>query len=115
MSLQVSPPAPRGDFQIEVTFDVDANGIMNVSATDKSSGKSEKIEITNDKGRLSAEEIEKMVADGEKYKDDDEKVKKTIESKNALKIIYIASNQQLLMKKLKINYLKRIEHKLKML
>ena len=55
------PPAPRGVPQIEVSFDVDANGILNVSASDKSTGKTEKITITNDKGRLSAEEIDKMV------------------------------------------------------
>ena len=66
------PPAPRGVPQIEVTFDIDANGILNVSAADKSSGKQEKITITNDKGRLSAEEIEKMLADAEKYKADDD-------------------------------------------
>merc|ERR1712110_1043138 len=62
------PPAPRGVPQIEVTFDIDANGILNVNAMDKSSGKSEKITITNDKGRLSKEDIEKMVDDAEKFK-----------------------------------------------
>merc|ERR1712061_633219 len=62
------PPAPRGVPQIEVTFDVDANAILNVSAADKTTGRSEKITITNDKGRLSKEEIERMVADAEKYK-----------------------------------------------
>merc|ERR1711963_1195984 len=66
------PPAPRGVPQIEVTFDVDANGILNVSAVEKGSGKAEKITITNDKGRLSNEEIEKMVNDAEKFKDEDE-------------------------------------------
>merc|ERR1712238_625828 len=76
------PPAPRGVPQIEVTFDVDANGILNVSACDKSTGKSQKITITNDKGRLSKEEIEKMVNDAEKYKAEDELVKKKIEAKN---------------------------------
>lgn len=69
------PPAPRGVPQIEVTFDVDENGIMNVSAIDKSTGKSEKIIITNDKGRLSKEEIEKLVKDAEKYKSEDDKIK----------------------------------------
>merc|ERR1711941_263776 len=78
------PPAPRGVPQIEVTFDIDANGILNVSAADKSSGKSEKITITNDKGRLSKEEIEKMVNDAEKFKADDEKQKERISSKNGL-------------------------------
>merc|ERR1712047_166125 len=66
------PPAPRGVPQIEVTFDIDANGILNVSATDKSTGKENKITITNDKGRLSKEEIERMVSDAEKFKADDE-------------------------------------------
>ena len=78
------PPAPRGTPQINVRFDVDANGILNVSAEDKASGKSEKITITNDKGRLSKEEIEKMVQDAEKYKDEDEKYAKKVEAKNGL-------------------------------
>ena len=65
------PPAPRGVPQVEVTFDIDANGILNVSAADKSSGKTEKIVITNDKGRLSAEEIQTMVVEAEKFKADD--------------------------------------------
>jgi len=78
------PPAPRGVPQIEVTFDIDANGILNVSAADKSSGKQEKITITNDKGRLSAEEIEKMLADAEKYKADDDHQKERITAKNGL-------------------------------
>jgi len=69
------PPAPRGVPQIEVTFDVDENGIMNVSAADKSTGKSEKIVITNDKGRLSKEEIEKLVKDAEKFRSEDEKIR----------------------------------------
>merc|ERR1711936_297288 len=78
------PPAPRGVPQIEVTFDIDANGILNVSAQDKSSGKEEKITITNDKGRLSKEEIEKMVSDAEQYKAEDEKQKERISAKNSL-------------------------------
>ena len=78
------PPAPRGVPQIEVTFDIDANGILNVSAQDKSSGKQEKITITNDKGRLSKEEIEKMVNDAERFKADDEHVKERIAAKNNL-------------------------------
>merc|ERR1712109_209877 len=72
------PPAPRGVPQIEVTFDIDANGILNVSAMDKSTGKQNKITITNDKGRLSKEEIEKMVNDAEKFKAEDEKMKDKI-------------------------------------
>jgi heat shock protein 1/8 len=78
------PPAPRGVPQIEVTFDIDANGILNVSASDKSTGKSNKITITNDKGRLSKEEIERMVEEAEKYKNEDEKTRQKIEAKNSL-------------------------------
>merc|ERR1712079_825019 len=78
------PPAPRGVPQIEVTFDVDSNGILNVSALEKGSGKAEKIRITNDKGRLSKEEIEKMVADAEKFKGEDDKQKERIAAKNGL-------------------------------
>merc|ERR1712213_17866 len=78
------PPAPRGVPQIEVTFDIDANGILNVSAVEKGSGKSEKITITNDKGRLSKEEIERMVNDAETFKAEDEKQKERISAKNNL-------------------------------
>ena len=72
------PPAPRGVPQIEVTFDIDANGILNVSACDKSTGRENKITITNDKGRLSKEDIERMVNDAEKYKAEDETQKERI-------------------------------------
>jgi len=78
------PPAPRGVPQIEVTFDIDANGILNVSACDKSTGKENKITITNDKGRLSKEDIEKMVNDAEKYKKEDEEMRDKITAKNGL-------------------------------
>merc|ERR1711953_974406 len=78
------PPAPRGVPQIEVTFDVDSNGILNVSALEKGTGKAEKITITNDKGRLSKEEIEKMVADAERFKGEDDKQKERIAAKNGL-------------------------------
>merc|ERR1712133_26465 len=78
------PPAPRGVPQIEVTFDVDANGILNVSAVDKSTGKENKITITNDKGRLSKEDIEKMVNEAEAYKAEDEKQRERIGAKNNL-------------------------------
>merc|ERR1719195_938783 len=77
-TLNGIPPAPRGTPQIEVTFDVDANGILNVSAVEKAGGKTEKITITNDKGRLSKEEIEKMVQDSEKFKAEDEKQKERL-------------------------------------
>jgi len=78
------PPAPRGVPQIEVTFDIDANGILNVSAADKTTGKSSRITITNDKGRLSKEEIERMVNDAEKYKAEDEAAAARITAKNGL-------------------------------
>merc|ERR1719209_1122399 len=78
------PPAPRGVPQIEVTFDIDANSILNVSAADKSTGKQNKITITNDKGRLSKEEIERMVNDAEKYKEEDGKQRDRITAKNSL-------------------------------
>jgi len=83
-NLEGIPPAPRGTPQIEVTFDIDANGILNVHAMDKASGKAEKITITNDKGRLSKEDIEKMVHEAEKFKAQDEAVKGKIEAKNGL-------------------------------
>merc|ERR1712139_615873 len=82
--LEGIPPAPRGVPQIEVTFDLDANGILNVNAEDKSTGKSKKITIKNDKGRLSKEDIERMVQEAEKYKAEDDSHKERIESKNAL-------------------------------
>lgn len=78
------PPAPRGVPQIEVTFDIDANGILNVSAADKSTGRENKITITNDKGRLSKEEIERMVSDAERYRSEDEKQRERVSGKNAL-------------------------------
>merc|ERR1712164_203986 len=82
-NLEGIPPARRGEPQIEVTFDIDANGILNVSAQEKATGKVEKITITNDKGRLSKEDIEKLVKDAEKYKTEDEALKKKIEAKNS--------------------------------
>ncbi|KAB8284493.1 heat shock protein Hsc70t, partial [Yarrowia lipolytica] len=78
------PPAPRGVPQIEVTFDVDANGILNVSAVEKGTGKTQQITITNDKGRLSKEDIERMVNDAEKYKEQDEAEAARIAAKNGL-------------------------------
>merc|ERR1712070_794302 len=78
------PPAPRGVPQIEVTFDIDANGILNVSAQDKSTGKSNQITITNEKGRLSQSEIDRMVQEAEKYRAEDELSRQKIEAKNGL-------------------------------
>ena len=82
--LEGIPPAPRGVPQIEVAFDVDANGIMNIEAHDKGSGKKEQITITNDKGRLSSDDIERMVQEAEKFKEEDQKIQNRIESKNQL-------------------------------
>ncbi|URE03622.1 luminal-binding protein [Musa troglodytarum] len=78
------PPAPRGVPQIEVTFEVDANGILNVKAEDKGTGKSEKITITNDKGRLSQEEIDRMVKEAEEFAEEDKQVKERIDARNQL-------------------------------
>lgn len=78
------PPAPRGVPQIEVTFEVDANGILNVRAEDKGTKKSEKITITNDKGRLSQEEIDRMVKEAEEFAEEDKKVKERIDARNNL-------------------------------
>ena len=75
---------PRGVPQIEVTFDIDANGIMNVSAVEKSTGRENKITITNDKGRLSKDDIERMISEAEKFKSDDENAAKKVEAKNGL-------------------------------
>ena len=82
--LKDIPPMQRGTPQIEITYDVDSNGILQVSAVEKSSGKSEKITITNDSNRLSQEDIERMLKEAEQFKDDDEKIKLRIESKNKL-------------------------------
>jgi L1 cell adhesion molecule like protein len=78
------PAMPRGVPQIEITYDVDANGILHVSAEEKSSGKKEKIEVTNDKGRLSAEDIQRMIDEAELFKEDDLKLKEQYESRSSL-------------------------------
>merc|ERR1712083_880937 len=78
------PPAPRGVPQIEVSFEIDANGILNVGAEDKGTGKNEKITITNDKGRLSQDEIERMVQEAAEFEEEDKKVREKIESRNQL-------------------------------
>ncbi|KAF0713544.1 Aste57867_4298 [Aphanomyces stellatus] len=83
-SLDGIPPMPRGVPQVDVTFDIDANGILNVSAVEKSTGKENKITITNDKGRLTKDDIERMVQEAEKYKSEDEANKLRIEAKNGL-------------------------------
>ena len=82
--LEGIPPMPRGVPQIEVTFDMDANGILNVQAAEKSSGKSEKITITNDKGRLSKEDIDRMVEEAERFKETDNLLKEKLESKQRM-------------------------------
>jgi len=78
------PPAPRGVPQIEVTFEIDANGILQVAAEDKGTGKADKITITAEKGRLSEEDIERMVREAEEYADEDKKVKERIDARNGL-------------------------------
>jgi len=83
-NLDGIPPMPRGVPQIEITYDIDANSILNVTAVEKSTGKSNKIVITNDKGRLSKEDIDRLVKEAEKFKDEDNKVKERIEAKNSL-------------------------------
>merc|ERR1711971_1264951 len=88
------PPAPRGVPQIEVTFEIDANGILNVSACDKSTGKQNKITITNDKNRLTPEDIERMIKDAEMFADEDKKLKERVESRNELEsYAYSLKNQ----------------------
>ncbi|MCF7820129.1 MAG: molecular chaperone DnaK [Candidatus Pacebacteria bacterium] len=88
------PPAPRGVPQVEVSFDIDANGILNVSAKDKASGKEQKITITASSG-LSDEEIEKMKQDAQKHADDDKKKKENIEIKNQAEAVYIQTEKLL--------------------
>merc|ERR1711862_506820 len=77
------PPAPRGKPQIEVTFEIDSDGILNVGAEDKATGKIQKITITNDNGRLTKEEIERMISEAEQYEEEDKKVKERVDAKNA--------------------------------
>jgi len=78
------PPAPRGVPQIEVSFDLDSNGILNVSAADKTTGKSKQITITNEKGRLSKEDIDRMVKEAEEFRQEDEAQRKVVEARNEL-------------------------------
>jgi L1 cell adhesion molecule like protein len=91
--LEGIPPMPRGVPQIEVTFDVDANGILNVSAAEKSTGKSQKITITNDKGRLSKDEVERLVSEAAKHEAEDKALFERVEAKNQLEsYLYNARN-----------------------
>merc|ERR1711988_1384475 len=83
-NLNGIPPMPRGQPQIEITYDVDANGILNVSALEKSSGKSKKITVTNDKGRLSKDDIERMIKEAEKFKEEDKKEGEKVDARNNL-------------------------------
>jgi len=88
------PPAPRGVPQIEVTFEIDANGILQVSAEDKGTGNKEKITITNDQNRLTPEDIERMINDAEKFADEDAKLKGKVEARNELEsYAYSLKNQ----------------------
>ena len=100
-NLDSIPPMARGQPQIEVTLDIDVNGILNVSAVEKSTGKNSKITITNEKGRLSQSEIDRLVKEAEKFKDEDEKAKSKVESKNTLEHYCYSMRQTLNEEKLK--------------
>ena len=93
--LEGIKPAPRGVPQIEITYDVDANGLMNIEACEKGTGKKEQITITNDKGRLSKEDIEKMVQEGEQFAKEDLELRETIESKNSLEALVYQTKSSL--------------------
>ena len=100
-NLDGIPPMPRGQPQIEITYDIDANSILNVTAVEKSTGKNNKIVITNDKGRLSKDDIDRLVKEAEKFKDEDNKVKERIEAKNTLEQYCYQVRQALNEEKLK--------------
>jgi L1 cell adhesion molecule like protein len=87
------PPAPRGVPKIEVTFDIDANGILHVTAKDESTGKSQQIRIENEKGRLSKEDIDRMVADAERFKDEDDKQRARLAARNSLESLVFQYKQ----------------------
>lgn len=95
------PPMPRGIPQIEISYDVDANGILNVSAVEKSSGKTEKITVKNEKGRLSDDDIQKMVDEAERFKEDDTKQRERVEARNGLDNYIFSVKQSLDDEKLK--------------
>jgi len=100
-NLDNIPPMPRGQPQIEVSFDIDVNGILNVNAAEKSTGKHNKITITNDKGRLSKDDIERLVKEADKYKEEDEKIRQRVEAKNQLEQLCYQYRQTLNDEKLK--------------
>ena len=100
-NLDGIPPMPRGQPQIEITYDIDANSILNVTAVEKSTGKNNKIVITNDNGRLSIDDIDRLVNVAEKFKDEDNKVKERIEAKNTLEQYCYQVRQALSEEKLK--------------
>lgn len=100
-NLDGIPPAPRGVPQIEVAFEIDENGIMNVTATDKGTSKNAKITITNNKGRLSKDEIENLIKEAERFKDADEKIRKRVQAKNALESYTVSIKHTLSDEKLK--------------
>ena len=95
------PPMPRGQPQIDVSFDVDSNGILNVSAVEKSTGKAEQITITNDSGRLSESDIERMVSEAEKFKAQDDAMKLKIESRGKLENYVLSTKSTMGDEKLK--------------
>jgi len=103
-SLDGIPPAPRGTPQIEVTFEIDANGIMSVSAVEKSKGLSKKIVITNDKDRLTEEQIQEMYKDAELNKAQDDLTKKMISERNSLEHLVYQTKQQLDNEELKAKF-----------
>jgi heat shock protein 1/8 len=103
-TLDNIPPMPRGQPQIEVTLDLDVNGILNVNAVEKSTGKNNKITITNDKGRLTKEDIERLVKEAEKHKDEDEKFRQRVEAKNQLEQLCYQYKQTLTEEKLKAHF-----------
>lgn len=103
-NLEGIPPAPRGVPQIEVTFDVDANGILNVSALEKGTGKTTSITITNDTARLSKAEIEKMISDAEKFKAEDELIRKRVDARNGLESYCFQMKNTLNEEKLKAQF-----------
>jgi L1 cell adhesion molecule like protein len=110
--LKGIPPMPRGVPQIEITYDLDANGILNVTACEKSTGKSQKITITNDKGRLSQADIERMVEEAEKFKEEDEKQRQRVDAKNSLEGLLYSSRNSMNEEKLKDKFTEEDKEKI---